>query len=69
MAIELNMVGFATEIFSSVAAHCALSTYIINVWELKEVRFHTNAIDNVAYRTLFLNSAAQLIHKCVHNTP
>jgi hypothetical protein len=60
------MVGFATKIFSSVA-DCALAAYIINVCELKELCFHANAIDNVAYRTLYLNSAAQLIHKGVHN--
>ena len=51
------MAGFATEIVGFVA-DCGLSAYIVNVCALKEVRFHTNAIDNVAYNTLYLNSAA-----------
>jgi len=45
------MAGFATEIVSSMT-DCALSTYIINVSELKEVGFHINGIDNVIYRRL-----------------
>jgi hypothetical protein len=40
------MAGIVNEMFSSVSDCAALSAYVIDVCELKEVRFHTNAIDS-----------------------